>query len=91
MGVRQLARDARISASYVTLIEQGAKGNVSHDVLVRLARALGVTPTVLSGEQSDDGRPGWREYVLTDPGLDSDDRRRVLDFVERLRGTLDDG
>ena len=47
MGLRELARKAKVPPGYLAELEAGKKKNPSLDVLKRLARALGVTVTEL--------------------------------------------
>jgi transcriptional regulator with XRE-family HTH domain len=47
MGLRELARKAKVPPGYLAELEAGKKKNPSLDVLKRLARALGVQVTEL--------------------------------------------
>ena len=47
MGLRELARKAKVQPGYLAELETGKKRNTSLDVLTRLARALGVPVTEL--------------------------------------------
>ena len=47
MGLRELARKAKVPPGYLAELEAGKKKNPSLDVLKRLARALGVPVTDL--------------------------------------------
>jgi transcriptional regulator with XRE-family HTH domain len=47
MGLRELARKAKVPPGYLAELEAGKKKNPSLDVLRRLARALGVPVTEL--------------------------------------------
>jgi transcriptional regulator with XRE-family HTH domain len=47
MGLRELARKAKVPPGYLAELEAGKKRNPSLDVLKRLARALGVPVTEL--------------------------------------------
>ncbi len=47
MGLRELAREAKVPPGYLTELEAGKKKNPSLVVLTRLAKALGVSVTEL--------------------------------------------
>jgi transcriptional regulator with XRE-family HTH domain len=47
MGLRELAKKAKIPPGYLAELEAGKKKNPSLDVLKRIARALGVPVTEL--------------------------------------------
>jgi transcriptional regulator with XRE-family HTH domain len=47
IGLRELARKAKVPPGYLAELEAGKKRNPSLDVLKRLARALGVPVTEL--------------------------------------------
>ena len=47
MGLRELARKAKVPPGYLAELEGGKKKNPSLEVLKRLARALGVSVTEL--------------------------------------------
>jgi transcriptional regulator with XRE-family HTH domain len=47
MGLRELAREAKVPAGYLSELERGEKTNPSAAVVVRLAKALGVRVTAL--------------------------------------------
>jgi putative transcriptional regulator len=49
MGLRELAKDAKVPPGYLAELEGGKKKNPSLDVLKRLAKALGVPVTELLG------------------------------------------
>jgi transcriptional regulator with XRE-family HTH domain len=49
IGLRELARKAKVPPGYLAELEAGTKKNPSLDVLKRLARALGVPLTELLG------------------------------------------
>ena len=47
MTQQELAKKAKVTTAYISLLESGNKKNPSLDVLKRLARALGVPVTEL--------------------------------------------
>jgi transcriptional regulator with XRE-family HTH domain len=49
MGLRELAKDAKVPPGYLAELEGGKKKNPSLAVLQRLAKALGVPVTELLG------------------------------------------
>lgn len=51
---RELARRAKVTQAYITLIETGERPHTSWEVLLRLARALGVPPARLDPERVED-------------------------------------
>jgi transcriptional regulator with XRE-family HTH domain len=91
LSQRKLAKLAGINGGYLSLIETGAREvHPSDDVIRRVALALNVDPATLDPRLGEgDGRPSWRDFVASDRRLSDDDRARVLDLVQRLRGTLD--
>lgn len=70
VGVSQtdLAQQAGISRTYLSLIERGEAKNISLNVLNRLAVALGTTAAALTGEAEQDVvlSPSLRKFALED-------------------------
>jgi transcriptional regulator with XRE-family HTH domain len=68
MGLNQqeLADGAKISRTYLSLIERGEANNITYNVLRRLALALRTTVSVLTGETDEEIviSPSLRQLVL---------------------------
>jgi len=71
MGLRELARKAKVPPGYLAELEAGKKTNPSLDVLQRLAKALGVSVTALTRKAEGMASSG----VLFDSKLVYDDGR----------------
>lgn len=73
-----LADQAMVSAGYVSKLENDVYRRPSADVLLRLARALGVTPEELYRAA------GYVEPPLPDPDLDDAELQLYLSQIGRL-------
>ena len=67
----ELANKAKISRTYLSLIERGEADNISFSILSQLALALGTSPSALTGEGGSEVvlSPSLRQFALED-GLD---------------------
>jgi transcriptional regulator with XRE-family HTH domain len=77
----ELAKRAEISRNYVSLIERGEAQNISVNIINQLATALGVSPSVLTGEEqvSTMIAPSLRDFALME-GLSFE----VVDRLARI-------
>lgn len=93
MSQRQLARAAKISNSYIALIETGERGEkASRDTILALASALNVHPYQLlkaAGRDTPDdnpkrppAEPTFHQIVRRDPLLREQERDMLIQLYE---------
>lgn len=68
LSQKELATRAKISRTYLSLIERSEADNISFNVLSRLALALGTSPALITGEAEDEVvlSPSLRQFALED-------------------------
>jgi transcriptional regulator with XRE-family HTH domain len=85
LTLRQLAEMVGVSVTHVSEIERGVK-NLNNHLMVRFAKALGVTPAeLIAGDEERSLR--HLESMMAD--LSPEDRERVLAFATALLRTRD--
>lgn len=95
LSQEQLAKISGVSRNYISMIERGEAGNVSTDIISKLAMGLGSTVKELTGEPNDSNTliipPALRKFAISE-GLNyrSVDTLRQIAFRGIDPKTVDD-